>query len=84
MDRVEEIIADLRAEIVRQDEKHGRFVGSPLGRSRLALACLEDEVHEAHRSWRAERTSEGWPLTRLEVLQAAAVAVRALRDTMTP
>lgn len=73
-----EVLVD---EIERQDEKHGRFEGaSELGRSRLALACLEDEVQEAIDAWRGERGANGWPETREEVLQVAAVAVRALRD----
>lgn len=70
----------LAAEVARQDAKHGPFEGTPLGRSRLALACLWDEVAEAHQAWRDERHVEGWGETRTEVLQVAAVAIRALRD----
>lgn len=76
------VILDLLArEIQRQDKKHGRFEGTELGKSRLAIACLEDEVKEALDAWRDGRTNN-WYQTRTEVLQVAAVALRALRDTM--
>jgi hypothetical protein len=71
------------AEVARQDEKHGRFDGATqLGKSRLALACLEDEVAEALQAWRGERRATTWDATREEVLQVAAVAIRALRDAL--
>lgn len=73
---------ELAAEIDRQDEKHGRFEGTRLGRQRLALACLEDEVEEAKEAWREERGCEVPHATRDEVLQVAAVAMRALRDAL--
>lgn len=74
----------LMAEVERQDEKHGRFDGaSQLGKSRLALACLEDEVAEAVEAWREEKgPGLTWDHTREEVLQVAAVAIRALRDAL--
>jgi hypothetical protein len=70
----------LRAEIARQDEKHGPYEGTALGRSRLALATLEDETAEALMAWRAERRAASWDDTREELIQVAAVAMRALRD----
>jgi hypothetical protein len=70
-------------EVARQDEKHGRFEGATqLGKSRLAIACLEDEVREAVQAWRDERQASYWDHTREEVLQVAAVAIRALRDAL--
>lgn len=72
----------LMVEIARQDEKHGPFGGTVLGRSRLAIACLEDEVAEAREAWRSERKALTWDATREEVLQVAAVAMRALRDAL--
>jgi siroheme synthase (precorrin-2 oxidase/ferrochelatase) len=72
----------LLAEIKRQDEKHGTFEGSVLGRSRLAIACIEDEVEEVRLAWLAERRAPNWDKTREEVLQVAAVAIRALRDAL--
>lgn len=72
----------LLVEIARQDEKHGPFEGTKLGRSRLALARLEDEVQEAKDAWRSEREGLLWERTRDEVLQVAAVAMRALRDAL--
>lgn len=70
----------LAEEIASQDAKHGPFAGSPLGRSRLALACLEDETAEALEAWRRERFAPSWELTRGELLQVAAVSLRAIRD----
>lgn len=78
---IEELFSELAAEIERQDMKHGPFRGtSDLGKTRLALACLEDEVREALDAWREERREYGWDETRREILQVAAVAIRALRD----
>lgn len=79
---VDPLTFELLAEIARQDAKHGPFEGTILGRSRLAIACLEDEVAEARNAWRSERTALNWPTTRDEVLQVAAVAMRALRDAL--
>jgi len=73
-------MAALAAEIARQDDKHGPFTGTPLGRSRLAVACLEDETRESRDAWRADRADPGRPHLRVELLQAAAVAMRAIRD----
>lgn len=78
-----ELLEALLGEMHRQDFKHGPFQGSRIGRSRLALACLEDEVREALQAWRDERQAGGWEESRLEVLQVAAVAMRALRDALT-
>jgi hypothetical protein len=49
---VERLLAALTAEIERQDLKHGPYAGSTLGRSRLAIATLEDEVREVLDAWR--------------------------------
>jgi hypothetical protein len=76
------LIYALLREIARQDEKHGPFEGTILGRSRLALACLEDEVEEARDAWRSERKGLLWEATREEVVQVAAVAIRTLRDAL--
>lgn len=69
-------------ECARQDEKHGPFEGTIIGRSRLALACIEDEIAEAKQAWRVERSGLLWEATRTEVVQVAAVAIRALRDAL--
>ena len=79
---VHPIIYALLTEINRQDEKHGPYQGTTLGRSRLALATLEDEVAEALEAWRSERKALHWNDTRAEVLQVAAVAIRTIRDTL--
>jgi hypothetical protein len=70
------------SEIARQDKKHGPFQGTIIGRSRLALACIEDEVAEAKQAWHVERSGLLWEATRIEVVQVAAVAVRTLRDAL--
>jgi hypothetical protein len=79
---VHPLIFRLMEEIDRQDRKHGPYEGTVLGRSRLALATLEDEVAEAREAWRSERGAVTWDETRAEVLQVAAVAIRALRDAL--
>ena len=72
---------DLGEEIVRQDLKHGPFEGSRLGRTRLALAVLEDEVQECLDAYREGRPEIiGFNHLREELLQVAAVAIRAIRD----
>lgn len=79
---IDPLIYRLIEEIERQDEKHGPYQGTILGRSRLALATLEDEVAEAREAWREERKAHDWNATRAEVLQVAAVAIRTLRDAL--
>jgi hypothetical protein len=81
---LDELLEEVLREVERQDEKHGPFEGTPLGRSRLALACMQDEIAEALEAWRYERLEPNWPDTRNEVLQVAAVAVRAIRDAFVP
>ena len=82
MSALDDLLGDLVAEIERQDAKHGPYQGTPLGRSRLALATLEDETCEALQAWRDERQAASWQETRAEVLQVAAVAIRTLRDAL--
>lgn len=76
------LVYRLIEEIGRQDAKHGPYEGTVLGRSRLALSTLEDEVAEALEAWRSERDALHWDATRAEVLQVAAVAMRTLRDAL--
>lgn len=83
------LVTELLEEVDRQDEKHGPFEGSALGRSRLGLACVQDELAEALDAWRAERPqSDGYVdlhtcgRTRAELLQVAAVALRVIRDCL--
>jgi NTP pyrophosphatase (non-canonical NTP hydrolase) len=71
---------ELADEIARQDHKHGLFAAdTDYGKLRLAIACLEDEVVEARDAWREERRHSHWRHTREELLQVAAVAIRAVR-----
>jgi hypothetical protein len=76
------LVYALLEEVRRQDEKHGPYKGTVLGRSRLALATLEDETAEALVAWRDEREAHLWTETRAEVLQVAATALRTLRDAL--
>lgn len=78
----ERLIAALVAEVKRQDGRYG-----PVGegceddsRTRLALALIGDELEEAHHAWRVDRGRAGWSSTATEIMQVAAVAIRALRD----
>lgn len=80
--RLERLLIELAREVRRQDAKHGPYEGTSLGRSRLALATLEDEVREALDAWRAERRESHWRETRTEVLQVAAVCLRTIRDAL--
>jgi hypothetical protein len=66
------VLVELRAKVERQDAKHGPCQGTPLDRSRLVLATLEDETREALDAWRSERTGPHWNETRTEALQASA------------
>lgn len=74
---------ELRAEVARQDAAHGPFAltgRSQVATLRLALACTQDEIDEALAAWRDERRVPGMPHAREELLQVAAVAIRAVRD----
>jgi hypothetical protein len=73
-------IIDLMEEVARQDRLHRE--GYPADRNglRLALAAIEDELDEAKMAHRAERRVAGWHETREEILQIAAVALRAVRS----
>lgn len=69
-------------EVRRQDAKHGTEfnAGTALGRVRLGVACLEDEVEETRNAWREDRKTWDFPHVREEALQVAAVALRLVRQ----
>ena len=68
----------LALRIAKQVERYGGFEPTLPG-LRLAVACLEDEVAEVRDAWRAERRGPGgWSQTYDELLDVAAVAIRAL------
>ena len=85
---LEATIADLISEIARQDELHP--AGYPPNRDglRLAIAYASDELRETRQAHRAERCKcpvpacghARWRKTRTEVIQTAAVLLRAARS----
>lgn len=84
---MKQLVGQLLAEITRQDARHPD--GFPPDRNgiRAGIAALEDETREALEAWHSEKKPpEGrlprfqWTHTRDELLQAAAVAIRTLRD----
>lgn len=82
------VIGYLQDEIERQDALHPD--GYPATRTgiRLAIATAHDEVDEAFDEWRAARCKcpvprcnhADWVATQYELLQAAAVIMRAVRS----
>lgn len=80
---MDELVAEVLAEVVRADEKHGPLnhgLPSVLASSRLSVACLEDELEECLQAWREDRRTPGMPHLREELIQVAALAMRAVRD----
>jgi hypothetical protein len=76
----EQLLNELGDEIERQDLIHP--AGYPATRDgvRFGIATVEDETKEALDAWRAERKVDGWPETRGELLQVAAVTMRIIRS----
>lgn len=74
------LLADLAIEIARQDRIHP--AGYPATRDgvRFGIATVADETQEALDAWRAERRIDGWPETRTELFQTAAVIMRLIRS----
>lgn len=74
------LLADLAIEITRQDRIHP--AGYPATRDgvRFGIATIEDETREAWGAWGDERSVDGWPHTREELLQTAAVVMRLIRS----
>lgn len=75
MAELQPLIVQLVAEIKCQD---GLYEGTAITQPRLALADIEYETAQALRAWREEREAPTWDATRGEVMQIAAVALRAL------
>ena len=80
MSNADIVVADLLAEIRRQDEIHPS--GYPRTRDgiRLGIAAAEDELFETKEAWRLGKASGWWDNVRLEALQTAAVLVRLVRS----
>lgn len=69
---------DLMTEFVRQTTEHTDGYPATRDGLRLALAAAEDELIEARDAHRDERMIKGWWRTREELIQLAAVAMRAV------
>lgn len=86
--RMADLTDEITREIKRQDLGHPR--GYPKNREgvRAGLAAIEDELDEAKGAWRSERCKCKEPEcahskylhTRYELVQVAAVAIRAARE----
>lgn len=80
MSASDDLLAELAAEIARQDTIHPQGWAADRDGIRLGIATIEDEMIESRDAWRAERKVEGWPGTEAELMQTAAVALRLLRS----
>jgi hypothetical protein len=74
------LLAELLVEVSTQDCEHQGGYPATRDGVRLGLAAAEDELVEAREAWRDERRVAGWPATRGELLQVAAVALRVARS----
>jgi hypothetical protein len=76
-------LASLMLEIARQDNLHPADFPATRDGLRLALAAAQDELDERCESWRNGRPRPGqdadWTACRIELVQLAAVALRAVR-----
>jgi hypothetical protein len=77
-------LASLILEIGRQDGQHPGCFPATRDGLRLALAAAQDELDESRESWRDGRPRPGrdadWTACRTELVQLAAVALRAARS----
>lgn len=76
----ERLLAEVEAEVRRQDVEHPGGYGSTRDGVRLGVASMEDEVREALEAWGEEKGNGSWPATRAEVVQVVAVGLRLLRS----
>lgn len=78
----DQLLAEVREEAERQDRNHP--AGYPATRDgvRLGIATAGDELREAYDEWRQHKNDLGNPQdnTRGELLQAAAVILRTIRE----
>jgi hypothetical protein len=81
------LLAQLAAEIERQDRNHPQGYPATRDGILLAIATAEEELREARAAWRAGRPtntlSANWIDTGEELLQTAAVIMRAVRSIAT-
>jgi hypothetical protein len=86
-DNIGVLVGQLLAEVARQDSLHSGYRPTRDG-MRLALAALQDELDEALAAHRAGRCKcatidcghHDWTELRVELIQVAAVAIRAIRS----
>jgi hypothetical protein len=80
-DLAAQLLADLAAEIERQDRIHPAGFAPTRDGIFLGICTAQvAELNEALDAWRAERKIEGWPETETELMQAAAVILRTVRS----
>lgn len=88
---MKQLIGQLLAEIARQDARHPGGYPPERNGIRAGIAALEDETGEALEAWHCEKKSppdrlpeHQWMDTRSELIQVAAVALRAVRGLPRP
>lgn len=82
------VVRDVSDEMVRQDSIHPSGYPATRDGIRLAIAAGEDELDEALQAWREGRCKcplpmcghHKWGSVRTELIQAAAVLLRAARE----
>lgn len=78
----DKLLRPIAHEVARQDAVQA--LHSDRDGIRLALACMEDELSEAHDSWDSAKRNEGlpdqWEEVELELRQLAALVLRTLRS----
>lgn len=86
--RHDSLLREVGDEIARQDEQHPSGYPATRDGVRHGITTVGDELHEAYDAWREERCRcktpmcghATWGKTRTELMQAAAVALRAARS----
>jgi NTP pyrophosphatase (non-canonical NTP hydrolase) len=78
------VLAAVLDRLARHDQVFGVNWPAERNQLRLALATIEDEHLEAYEAWRAGKRAGDWTELADELLDVAAVALRALRELADP
>ncbi len=76
----QDVLNAVLGRLARHDRKFGTNWPAERNQLRLALATIEDEHREAYEAWRAGKRAGDWTDLADELLDVAAVALRALRE----